>query len=111
MSNSYQLRRDRRRVMREQIDGDAAIADLKDIETTLRAKGETITSNELGALKLRAEIQRVKLAKVLPDLKSVEHDIGDGFAELSDTDLDQRITQLLSQAGIALSAPGADTTH
>lgn len=105
---SYRLRRDRRKVMREQIDGEAAIRELVTIEERLKGAGADLSSNELGGLKLRAEIQRIRLGKVLPDLKSVEHDIGDGLADIADSELETRIAELIGKAGALLASEGKE---
>ncbi len=55
----------------------------------------------VGALKASAELKLRMLDKVLPDLKSVEHDMGEGLASLSDTDLHGRIRDLLERLNAA----------
>jgi hypothetical protein len=79
---------------------------LEEIQVRLRDCGPTLTSRALSALKLEIETIFRKLAKILPDEKVVEHDIGENVAtSLTDDELDSRITELLRQAGIARATP------
>jgi len=61
-----------REVTRDRIDAGRCLARLAKIEDELEANWRTMDLGEVPALKLLADIQFRKLAKVLPDLKAVE---------------------------------------
>lgn len=52
-----------------------AISTLGEVEALLKAKGSVLSRNEIDALRLRVEIVKIRLAKVIPDVKSVEYNM------------------------------------
>lgn len=65
-------------ILRRDLRVEEAIRDLNDVGALLRAQWQTMTRNQIDASKLRVELARIKLAKALPDLKSMEHSTGVG---------------------------------
>jgi hypothetical protein len=51
--------------------------EIDEVGDILAREWEALTKNQIDALKLRVDILFRKLAKVLPDLKLMEHDVGD----------------------------------
>ena len=93
-----------RNKLRDRLNPAALIDDLLDIAAVLQEKqhSEDKPANKLhavkvGALKAAADIKLRLLAKVLPDLKAVENDIGENVINVSDAELDRRIEQLKRQ--------------
>lgn len=111
MNDMHRIRRETRRRLRERIDGAKAIDALEQINTEIDARRSEMTAVELGALKLKAEIARNMLHKVLPDLKSVEHEIGENLADLAEAELESRLAELLGKAGVDHAALRAFPTH
>lgn len=97
--------------IRELINGLDAIRSLNAIDQVLQARSEDITKNEVAALSLRVRIQFGKLAKVLPDLKSIEHNHQDAVTRLADDELRARLAQLLGKARAIEPAAGAGSAH
>lgn len=108
---SYRIRRETRRKLRERIDGAEALETLGEIDHELATRGKEMKAVEMGALKLRVEIARTKLDKVLPDLKAVEHEIGESLAELADAELESRLALLLGKTRTPATSAGETTTH
>lgn len=54
-----------------------AVNDLIDIANQLRTDWEFMSKNQIEAQRLRADIARLRIAKFVPDLKAVEHSVGD----------------------------------
>ena len=74
---------------------------LEAIQVRLKEAGPNLSPRALQALKLEIETIFRKLAKILPDEKVVEHDIGENVAgSISDDELDTRIAELLRKAGV-----------
>jgi hypothetical protein len=83
-----------RAVLRQIIKGEEALQAVVEISDELRAigKGEEAPHNgRVGALKAAADIKLRLLDKVLPDLKSVEHELGEGLQALTEDELRERI--------------------
>lgn len=110
-NDMHRIRRETRRKLRERIDGAQALDTLTAIDKELAERGREMKAVEMGAMKLRVEIARTKLDKVLPDLKAVEHEIGESLAELADSELESRLAQLIGKARTVDAPPGAETTH
>jgi len=64
--------------LRKDLRVEEAVRDLNDVGLLLRSQWQTMTRNQIDANKLRVELARIKLAKALPDLKSMEHSTGSG---------------------------------
>jgi len=56
---------------------------IQDIEEILLDKWPTLTKNQIDALKLIVDIQFRKLAKILPDLKLMEHGMGETASKVN----------------------------
>lgn len=79
---------------------------LTGIQERLKVAGPNLAARQIQALKLECEIIFKKLAKILPDEKVVEHDLGDNVVgQLTDDELESRVAELLRKAGIARIAP------
>ncbi len=106
----------RRQSLREQIKAEKLLGDLEVIRQRAMDNAKDMTANEVGALKLAADIACKQLAKVLPDVKAVEHDPGEHAEKLTRDLLNERLAALQSRANRRLdgrgsegSAPAADT--
>lgn len=97
--------------IRELINGLDAIKSLNAIDQVLEVRGAHISKNEVAALALRVRIQFGKLAKVLPDLKSVEHNHQDAASRLADDEIRSRIAQLFGKARTPTPDAGTGSTH
>lgn len=74
-------------------------ARLTEIQDHLRRTGKNMRASELRAIKVEVEIIFGKLAKVLPDEKIVEHELGDNLVGmLTDEQVDDRIVELAAKA-------------
>lgn len=62
--------------LRKQLRVNDAIADLNDVAQILRYDWENLSKNQIEANRLRVDIARIKLGKVLPDMKAMEHTTG-----------------------------------
>jgi hypothetical protein len=63
--------------MRSQLRINDAISDLNDVANILRYDWETLSKNQIEAQRLRVDVARIKLAKAMPDMKAIEHSVGD----------------------------------
>lgn len=97
MSFSWAEKNRQRHTLRQIIKGEEALTAVMEISDELRALGATATQQDapkVGALKAAADIKLRVLDKVLPDLKSVEHELGEGLQALTEDELRDRIRQL-----------------
>ena len=96
MSQTWAEKNRQRHVLRQIIKGDEALKAVVEISDELRdlAKAEVCENGRVGALKAAADIKLRLLDKVLPDLKSVEHELGEGLQALTEDELRDRIRQL-----------------
>jgi hypothetical protein len=62
--------------LRKQLRVNDAITDINDVATILRDDWESLSKNQIEACRLRVDIARIKLAKVMPDIKAIEHTAG-----------------------------------
>lgn len=108
-----------RNKLRDRIEPSALIDDLLDIAAILHEKqtSQDKPANKLhavrvGALKAAADIKLRLLAKVLPDIKAVENDIGEHALDVSDKELDERIRRISNELEnrAATAARGESTT-
>ena len=88
-----------RQALRLQIRGEELLAAANSIadELVQMASGDQCSPAKVGALKAAADIKLRMLDKVLPDLKHVEHDIGEGVLTLKDADRHARINTLMQR--------------
>lgn len=85
---------------------------LVEIQEYLKTAGRNMASRQVSAAKLECEIIFKKLAKILPDEKVVEHDIGDNVVgQLTDDELDSRVADLLRKAGVVRAPAAAGTSE
>jgi hypothetical protein len=98
MSFSLAEKNRQRHALRQIIKGEEALQAVMEISDHLRKIGfdEAIDPSpaRVGALKAAADIKLRVLDKVLPDLKSVEHELGEGLTSLTEDELRDRIRQL-----------------
>ena len=96
MSQTWAEKNRARAVLRQIIKGEEALQAVVEISDELRALGqqESPSNGRVGALKAAADITLRLLDKVLPDLKSVEHELGEGLQALTEDELRERIRQL-----------------
>ena len=97
----------RRQSLREQIKAETLLTDLEVIRQRAMDNASEMTANEVGALKLAADIACKQLAKVLPDVKAVEHDPGEHAEKLTRDLLNERLTLLQSGADRRLDGRGS----
>ena len=50
---------------------------INEVQEIVKQEWETLGKNQIDALKLQCDIQFRKLSKVLPDLKAMDHNMGD----------------------------------
>lgn len=73
--------------------------------TSDKAKVEKLHAVRVGALKASADLKLKLIAKVLPDLKAVEHELGDSFDNVTEQELDERIERVKRQLETGTTAP------
>lgn len=56
---------------------------INEIESTLRDEWSNLGKNQVDGLKLLADIEFRKLAKILPDLKAMDHGIGETASKVN----------------------------
>lgn len=96
MSQTWAEKNRARAVLRQIIKGEDALQAVVEISDQLRQLGDTEAPHHarITALKASAELKLRLLDKVLPDLKSVEHELGEGLQALTEDELRERIRQL-----------------
>lgn len=96
MSQTWAEKNRQRHVLRQIIKGEEALQAVVEISDELRelAKSAVCENGRVGALKAAADIKLRLLDKVLPDLKSVEHELGEGLQALTEDELRARVRQL-----------------
>lgn len=112
MSNKTSVQRMRDRIMRRADLRDwfglCAPEDqerLKEIQRILRDQGRAMRREYLRALELEVKVIFQKIAKVVPDEKIIEHELGDNIiGAMTDAELDGRIIELVRKAGIVRAA-------
>lgn len=118
MSQSWAEKNRARHVLRQIIKGEDALKAVVEISDQLRELGtmEEPSPARVGALKASADLKLRMLDKVLPDLKSVEHDMGETLGAMSEQELHDRIRHLIAAvepgilAGIGVAAGGSAET-
>lgn len=83
-----------RKILRDKLKAEKAIDDLDLVNETVRTLWNDLSAPQVGALKLLADNAWRKLAKVLPDLKAVEHDIGENAEKLTRDAVNERLAAL-----------------
>ena len=96
MSQTWAEKNRQRHVLRQIIKGEETLQAVCEISDELRelSRAEKVENGRVGALKAAADIKLRLLDKVLPDLKSVEHELGEGLQALNEDELRERIRQL-----------------
>lgn len=64
-------------MLRPQLKIQEALQDLNEVAEIVRNDWEILNKNQIEANRLRVDIARIKLAKVIPDIKAIEHSAGD----------------------------------
>lgn len=98
----------RRKTLREMIKAEQLLTDLEVIRKRAKRNAKKMSANEIGALKLAADIACRQLAKVLPDVKAVEHDPGEHAERLTREALNERLAALQSRANSRLDGRGSE---
>ena len=81
-------RQQRQEELREKFQGLEYIRQISDaVQPVVDARYTGFDSDELAARKFVVDTNFRRLAKILPDLKSIEHDIGERFEQLILRDL------------------------
>lgn len=79
VSRAEENRRIRQEALREQLQASEYLRQINDAVQEVIESRYSIDPNELNARKFVVETNLKRLNKVLPDLKSVEHDAGEGM--------------------------------
>jgi hypothetical protein len=69
-----------------------------------------LNANRVGALKLAADIAYRQLAKVLPDVKAVEHDPGEHTEKLARDQINARLAELYAATHSRIDGSGSAGT-
>lgn len=69
--------------LRERLRPSDALDVLQEVQDTLADQWENLSKNQIDALKLQADIQFKLLSKIIPDVKSMDHNIGDGSSKVN----------------------------
>jgi len=56
---------------------------INEVQDTISEEWRTMSRNQIDALKLQADIQFRKLSKLLPDLKAMDHSMGDTASKVN----------------------------
>ena len=96
MSQTWADKNRQRHVLRQVIKGKETLEHVLMLANKLEQLGDEhgIEAARVGAYKAAADIKLRVLDKVLPDLKSVEHELGEGLSALNEDELRDRIRQL-----------------
>ena len=94
MSQTWIEKTRQRHVLRQIIKGEEALKAVMEISDKLRNDAATMGQTEVTALKGAADLKLKVLDKVLPDLKSVEHELGEGLTAMTEDELLERASQL-----------------
>ncbi len=60
-----------------------AVDIINEIQAIIQTEHRSMGKNQIDALKLQADIQFRKLAKILPDLKAMDHQMGDTASKVN----------------------------
>ena len=60
-----------------------AVDTINEIQTIIRDEWRTMGKNQVDALKLQSDIQFRKLSKILPDLKAMDHSVGETASKVN----------------------------
>ena len=94
MSQTWIEKTRQRHVLRQIIKGEELLQDIVDISNRLMHEAVDMKQNQVMALKGAADLKLKMLDKVLPDLKSVEHEMTEGLAGMTEDELRERIRNL-----------------
>ena len=112
VKNSSRLaawRGERRTELRNMIKAEELLESLEVIRTEALGK-KKIAANRVGALKLAADIAYRQLAKVLPDVKAVEHDPGEHTERLARDQINARLAELYAATHSRIDGSGSTGT-
>jgi hypothetical protein len=68
---------------RERLRPQDALDILEEVQNTVRDQWEVLSKNQIDALKLQSDIQFRKLAKIIPDIKAMDHNIGETASKVN----------------------------
>ena len=100
-------RGENRKILREKLNAEGAIEDIALVDKTVRDNWKTVEPAQVGALKLLADNAWRKLAKVLPDVKAVEHDVGENAEEMTRERLNERLAAIVGRANRSTDGRGS----
>jgi hypothetical protein len=69
--------------LRTRLRPNESVGIIQDIEEILLERWPTLTKNQIDSLKLIVDIQFRKLAKIMPDLKMMDHSMGETAAKVN----------------------------
>lgn len=110
-----------RAILRDKVKADEALDDIAKTERILADGYETLSAPQVGALKAVLESKWKRVAKALPDLKSVEHEPGEHAERLTRDQMAHELALLHARVAGRLhgrgvepdpsAVPGAGSTH
>jgi hypothetical protein len=69
--------------LRERMRPFDALDIINEVQDIVRDQWEVLGKNQIDALKLQVDIQCRKLSKVLPDLKAMDHSVGESASKVN----------------------------
>lgn len=96
-----------RKILRDKINAEAALDEIEQIESKLHSKAGKLSAPAVGALKAVLESKWKRVAKILPDIKAVEHDPGEHAEKLARDQLNLRLAELYAAAHSRIDGPGS----
>ncbi len=69
--------------LRERMRPFDALDIINEVQDIVRDQWEVLGKNQIDALKLQVDIQFRKLTKVLPDLKAMDHSVGESASKVN----------------------------
>lgn len=110
-----------RAVLREKVKAEEALDSIAEIEGMLRDKHSELGPAQVGALKAVLDSKWKRVAKALPDLKSVEHEPGEHAEQLTRDQMAHELALLHARVSERMhgrrvdadppAVPGAGSTH
>jgi hypothetical protein len=110
-----------RQILREKLKAEEALADIEKTEQLLADNYKTLSAPQVGALRAVLESKWRKVAKILPDLKAVEHEPGENAERLTRDQMQHELTVLHARvaermhgrgtAADSVAVPGTGPTH
>ena len=96
-----------RKDLREKLNAEQAIEEIGALENQLSTGAGTLSAAAVGALKTVLESKWKKVAKILPDLKSVERETGETAEQLAREALNVRLAELHAAAHSRVNGSGS----